>query len=165
MAEGWRNLGNVCRQQGQYEQASQHYEDCVLVCLEHGLDKHEAFYASGLLALHCNNYTLASLRFTHLLGLAKSPDKTGNAGTLLVGLAAVAAGTNHPERAAKLCGAAQALFETTGDRTPPLDRAEFDRHIRIAREQLGEAAFEALAAEGRAMTLGQAIEMALQGMN
>jgi hypothetical protein len=52
MAEGWRNLGNVRRQEGKYEQASQHYEDCVLVCLEHGLDKHEVFYASGLPALH-----------------------------------------------------------------------------------------------------------------
>ena len=41
----------------------------------------------------------------------------------------------------------------TGDRTPTLDRAEFDRHIQIAREQLGEAAFEMLPAEGRALTL------------
>ena len=43
----------------------------------------------------------------------------------------------------------------------PFDRAEFDRHIQIAREQLGEERFEAIAAEGRALSLEQGIELAL----
>lgn len=64
-------------------------------------------------------------------------------------------------RAAKLYGRAQALFETTDYRIPPFDQAEFDRHIQIARAQLGAAAFEALAVEGRALTLEQAVELAL----
>jgi predicted ATPase/transcriptional regulator with XRE-family HTH domain len=161
MAEGWRDLGYLCHQEGNYGQASQYYEDSVLICLEHGLDKYEAFYASGVLALYCSNYTLASLRFTHLLA-TKSPDKQGNSGALLLGLAAVAAGTNQPKRAAKLYGAAQAFFETTADRALPLDRAEFDRHLQIARKQLSEERFEVLQAEGYAMTLDQAIDLALQ---
>jgi hypothetical protein len=57
------------------------------------------------------------------------------------------------------------MLETTNARILPFDQAEFDRHIQIAREQLGEAAFEALAAEGRAMTFEQAIELALQETN
>jgi len=46
----------------------------------------------------------------------------------------------------------------------PFERAEFDRHIQIVREQLGEAKFEELAAEGHAMTMEQAIACALENI-
>ena len=161
MAESWRNLGYVYRQEGNYQQASQCFENSVSICLEHGLDKYEAFYCAGLLALYCNNYALAARRFTHQLNLTRRPGRQGNAGALLLGLAAVAAGTNRPEHAATLFGAAQTLCEMTGDRTPTLDRAEFERHIQIAREQLGEEQFEAGSVKGRAMTLDQTLDLAL----
>ncbi len=161
VADGWLNLGYVWRQEGRYQQASQCFENSVGICVEHGLDKYEAFYTSGLLALYCNNYALAARRFTHQLNLMRQPDRQGNTGSLLLGLAAVAAGMNGPEHAARLCGAAQARFESTPDQVPPLDRAEFDRHIQIACEQLGEEHFKVRQAEGRAMTLQQAIELAL----
>jgi hypothetical protein len=77
-------------------------------------------------------------------------------------LAAVAAGTNQPELAAKLYGAAQSILETTDYRFSRFDQAEFDRHLQIAREQLGGERFEALATEGHAMTMEQAIEYALE---
>jgi hypothetical protein len=80
----------------------------------------------------------------------------------LIASAAIAAGTNQPERAARLYGAAQAFFETTEYHLQPFDQAEFDRHIELARDQLGEARFEALAAEGRSMTLEQAIAFAVE---
>jgi tetratricopeptide (TPR) repeat protein len=162
IAESWRNLGYVYREEGKSEQASQCLENCVRVCLEHALDKSEAFYTAGFMALACYNYAMALRRLTHQLNLARRPDRQSTIGPLLLGLAAVAAGTNQPERAAKLYGAAQALFEITGDRTPMLDRAEFDRHTQIARRQLGEAAFEALAAAGHALPSEQAIDLALQ---
>ena len=41
-------------------------------------------------------------------------------------------------------------------------QAEFDRHIQIAREQLGTDTFESLANVGRAMTMEQAIAYALE---
>ena len=55
-----------------------------------------------------------------------------------------------------------AILETIDYRIFPFDHAEFDRHIQIAREQLGERRFEALAAEGRLMTMAQAIAYALE---
>jgi hypothetical protein len=58
-----------------------------------------------------------------------------------------------------LHGAAQAILETTDYRFPPFNRAELDRHIHIAREQLGEERFEAIAAAGRALSLEQAFEL------
>jgi predicted ATPase/DNA-binding XRE family transcriptional regulator/Tfp pilus assembly protein PilF len=165
MAEGWRNLGYVYRQEGNHQQASQCFENCVQICLDHGLDKYEAFYTAGLLALYGDDYERAAQRFAHQLHLARRPDRQGNVGALLLGVAAVAAGMNQPERAAQLSGAAQTHGAATAHPLSEIDRVEMERHIHIAREQLGEAAFEALAAEGRTFTLEQAIDLALQGMN
>jgi hypothetical protein len=57
---------------------------------------------------------------------------------------------------------AQAILEMTSFRYESIDHAEIDRHIQIAREQLGEERFEALSAEGRAMSIEQAIDYALE---
>jgi hypothetical protein len=40
------------------------------------------------------------------------------------------------------------------------DRAEFERHIQIARSQLGETTFDTLSNEGRTMTTEQAVRFA-----
>jgi len=76
----------------------------------------------------------------------------------------VAAGLHQPERAAELYGAAQARLMTAPDRTPPLDRVEFERHLQLAREQLGEERFHAMHIEGCAMSMEQAIDVALAQM-
>lgn len=165
IAEGWRNLGYVYRQEGKYEQAAQCFEDSVSICLEHGLDKYEAFYNAGLLALYCHDYALAARCFGHQLGLARRPDKQANAGTLLLGLAAVSSGTNQPERAALLHGAAHTHDVTSDYQRAEIDRVEMERHVQIARTQLGEVVFEAFAREGQAMTLAQAIELAMQAVD
>ncbi len=120
-------------------------------------------YCLALVALHRNNYPLARQRFTDVFDLVRKIfDEKISAADLLTGLAAVAAGMKQFKRAARLSGAAQAILETTEYRFPPFDRAEFDRHILVARDQLGEVEFEALAAEAHTMTMEQAITFALE---
>lgn len=68
-------------------------------------------------------------------------------------------------RAARLSGAAMALSHTLNRPIPPFDRAEFDRHIGIARRQLGGVAFQALQSEGQAMTPTQAVDYAIEAVN
>jgi len=46
---------------------------------------------------------------------------------------------------------------------PPVERPDYDRAVAAARAQLGEVAFSSGWAEGRAMTLEQAVENALKG--
>jgi hypothetical protein len=60
------------------------------------------------------------------------------------------------------CGTAQGISERLDYQIAPFNQAEFDRHIQIARELLSEKRFEALAAEGHAMTLEQAIAYAFE---
>jgi hypothetical protein len=115
----------------------------------------------GLVALHRNDYPWAGRKFVDGYHFAPTAFEETGAVELLLGLAAVAAGERQPERAAKLSGAAQASMGAVNDQMPHFDRAEFERHIRIAREQIGEAAFAALAAEGRVMTVKEAVAYAL----
>ena len=65
------------------------------------------------------------------------------------------------ERAARLFGAAEGLLEATGGGLAAADEAERDRYVALTREQLDESAFGAAWAEGRAMTMEQAVAYAL----
>ena len=107
---------------------------------------------------------------TEGLHLAQQRGSRSNVMLALEGLAWLAApeGTAQgapvegARRAARLFGAAQALRETRGELAPPADHSEHERHVAIARAQMGEAAWQVAWGEGWAMTLEQAIEYALQ---
>jgi hypothetical protein len=66
-----------------------------------------------------------------------------------------------PERAARLFGASAALREAIGAPRPPAFRSYHERNLTAVRDRLGEDTFERVRAEGREMTLEQAVECAL----
>ena len=66
-------------------------------------------------------------------------------------LAAVAGTQGLPVRAAHLHGAAEALRELIGTMLPPVDRALLEPDLESLLTSLGESAFAAATAEGRAM--------------
>jgi non-specific serine/threonine protein kinase len=82
----------------------------------------------------------------------------------LMGSAVVAELNGHPARAAQLLGAAETLREAISlslllwDHTP----TDYEALLNAARVRLGEEAWEAAFAEGRAMTPEEAIEYALE---
>jgi non-specific serine/threonine protein kinase len=80
----------------------------------------------------------------------------------LEGFAQVAPAHAPPERAARLLGVAEALREALGTPMEPVLRAEYEREVAATRAALGEATFQTLFAEGRAMTLEQGVLYALQ---
>jgi predicted ATPase/class 3 adenylate cyclase len=80
----------------------------------------------------------------------------------LEGLAAVALVQRAPVRAARLYGAAAQQRETMGTPTPAAYRAAYDRALAITRRALGEEAFAAAYAEGRALSLDEAVALALE---
>jgi non-specific serine/threonine protein kinase len=75
----------------------------------------------------------------------------------LEGLAGVAVAQAQPERAARLLGTAERLREAIGAPLQPGDRAEHDRSVMAVRAALTEDAVAAAWAEGRAMSIEQAI--------
>jgi tetratricopeptide (TPR) repeat protein len=81
---------------------------------------------------------------------------------VIEGLAGLAAAQARPERAARLCGAAQALRVSTGrNHLLPDERFYQERTIAVVRAQLGETTFMAAWAKGRALSLEQTVADAL----
>jgi tetratricopeptide (TPR) repeat protein len=66
------------------------------------------------------------------------------------------------ERAARLHGAAAALRDAMGSVMAPADRVRYDQSMAVVRGQMEDEAFAAQEAEGRAMSLEQAVTCALE---
>ncbi len=79
----------------------------------------------------------------------------------LEGLACISAAEGDAERAARLFGAAEALREAVGDKHTPEEDDMREPYLAAARSRLDEATWEASWAEGRAMSMEQAIGYAL----
>ena len=79
----------------------------------------------------------------------------------LVGLGGVAIAEGRAARGAASLGAADAWFAERGIRIQDPDRAEFERYVANARGALDEAAFAAAWSEGKALSLDDAIALAL----
>jgi predicted ATPase/class 3 adenylate cyclase len=79
----------------------------------------------------------------------------------LEAVAALAVAQGQGERAARLYGVAEALRKARGTPLPPCELDAYHDDVAVARAALGEEAFAAAWAEGRAMTVEQAIAYAL----
>lgn len=77
--------------------------------------------------------------------------------SLLEGLAGVVAAQGEFIYAARLWGAAEALRETLGTPLPLVERAAYEQAIATTRAHLGETLFAQAWAEGRPMSLAQAL--------
>jgi len=77
--------------------------------------------------------------------------------TCLLGLGEVVAAQRQLAWAAQLWGAADALRDALGVPIPPFELADYERSLSAARVHLGERAFAAAWAQGRAMTPEQAL--------
>jgi non-specific serine/threonine protein kinase len=66
-----------------------------------------------------------------------------------------------PELAARLWGSAERLREELGIAISPADRPQYDRQVEDARARAGKSEFDAAWQQGRAMTLEEAVALAL----
>jgi hypothetical protein len=75
--------------------------------------------------------------------------------------AMIAVAEEEPQRAAKLFAAAEAIREATGHKPMDEEQAEEAQFMSRLRTMLPEAEFNALWAEGKSMSMEQAIQLAL----
>jgi hypothetical protein len=73
----------------------------------------------------------------------------------------IAGASGQNERAARLFGAAEALRESIGSNMTPSERREYDRAVLQLHAQTDAAALQATWAAGRALSMEQAIQLAL----
>jgi non-specific serine/threonine protein kinase len=114
------------------------------------LERDEGDYTRARALYH--ESLLLRRKLGHQLALAQS----------LEDLAALAGRERQWERAVRLLGAAEAFCETLGVRPPVAVIPEYERTVAEGGAALGEAAFAAAWAEGRALSLDQAIEYELR---
>ncbi len=154
------NFGKLHSIQGDYDQAEQYYLKSLTISRSYGMkaDISINLYNLGVLALHQNNFPQALHYFRDYFESARTTNEEMAARNFFIALAAVAGGTNQPEQAARLFGAAQ----EAENRFSSFNRAVLNRLIQMARAQLGSDAFEALQTQGRSMTLKETILFALE---
>ena len=162
------HLAVVPIRRGDYPLAARYSEETLELTRRTG-DRLAANIALNLLAqaaLATGELGRADGFFRDALGLAFEASDRPNAARCLQGLAAVAEARGGPRRAARLLGASEVLLESSG--IPRYALVDQELHGRVAdavRGHLGERAWNAAWAEGRAMALDEAVSYALEEEN
>ncbi|MBI4280283.1 MAG: tetratricopeptide repeat protein [Armatimonadetes bacterium] len=158
------NLGLVARDQGRYHEASKILEDT----LKQFQDLRDRFGIAftlnnlAIVAWNQGDHLAAEAFFKESLRLRRQLEEKRGIATCLVGLAAIAGARSEPQRAATLFGAAEVLRESRGMPLPPFLREDYERCVADVRGALDEHTFRTTWAQGRAMTLEQAVDYALR---
>ncbi len=151
------------RVQRDYERAAALLGESLSLARETG-DKWRIAYSlrgAGIVALHQGDHGRAAAFYTESLALCRELGERWVTEECLDGLAGVACAQGRHEQAARLFGAAETLRETLGRQPLWEDQADHDQRVASTRDALGDVVFAAAWAEGRAMTLEQAVEYAL----
>ena len=160
-------LGEDCRLQDDYARAGRFYERS----LENLRELRGRFALAHPLcnlawaSLHQDDIHRAKALFEESLNLHKEDGNWNAITIILAGFAGILGMSGKPEQAAQLFGAVEASLEAIGMHGRMLqlsDQKEFNHYAVVVRGQLDKAVFEKAWAEGRAMTMEQAIEFALK---
>jgi predicted ATPase/DNA-binding CsgD family transcriptional regulator len=118
----------------------------------------------GLVTLNQGDHEKGTTLLRESLTLAWELDHKLIIQYCFIGMASIAASQGSLVRAARLWGAAEGMSKVHGTRFTRGGRSvvDYERRLAAARSQLDEAAWTAAWAEGRAMSLEQSIEYALE---
>jgi predicted ATPase/DNA-binding SARP family transcriptional activator len=158
------NLGAIANNRGDYERGRRLTEEALALHREFGAKDDVALtlHNLGRVALHERRYADAADLLRESLALSRELSFKEMIAYGLAGSAEVAAVQDNAERAAHLIGAAESLLDETGVRLDIDERQSYERTVEALRARLGTPAFETKRAEGRALALDRAIEVALE---
>jgi predicted ATPase/class 3 adenylate cyclase/DNA-binding CsgD family transcriptional regulator len=146
-------------------------EESLTVCREAGYRRGTAeslFFLANIAAFQ-GDYAAASGLYEESLGIFREVDEKWFVVSCLEGLGTAIAAQGQPAWAARLWGTAESLRDGTdlpipfvGEASDPLlllpvEHDRYEQAMAVARTQLGEEAFTAAWAEGRTMSLKQAL--------
>jgi predicted ATPase/serine/threonine protein kinase len=157
-------LGELGRLDGDYDLAQRVYEQCLTLSRETGYKLREAITLANLasVAQHEGQPEQAGALYAECLALMRELGDKKYTAMNLAGMAGPVAAQRHPQAAARLLGASEAHLEALGIVRHAGDRPTIDRHLAMVRELLDEATFDDAWAEGRAMSLDQAVSYAIE---
>ena len=159
-----RNLGEVARRQGEYRRAAILGMESLSRFREIADEWHVARTLAwlGRTTLYTSDDLEAAAGFLEEgLMVAQWIRDEECAALCLEGFAGLAGARAQGARSARLYGATEALRDAVGTPLSPVDRPDHDHKIAAARAQLDEASWKEAWAEGKAMSLKEAVEYAL----
>jgi non-specific serine/threonine protein kinase len=154
-------LGHIALRRAEYGRASAFFEKSLSLSYEVG-DRYVIAMELrnlGYLALTQGEYRRAATLRRESLMICKEVGPRWLTEVCLRDVAVVACAAGNHEQAARLFGAAEASREFLERYV--MERAFYDRGVAEAKARLGDSRFAECWAEGRAMTLAQALEYAL----
>jgi predicted ATPase/DNA-binding CsgD family transcriptional regulator len=156
--------GSVAFHLGKYDKARALHEESLGFARELGVDWVIAKVLARLsvVALRQGDSQYAEALLREGLSRAQVSGNRRWSRWYLVGLAEIARLDGMITRAAKLIGASEGASSAVGARYEPGMRAEIEQTITNVRAELGEETFEALSAEGRAMSPEETVTYALE---
>ncbi len=159
------NLGNVAYRQSNYAAARAYYAESLDLYRQLGDKRGMCIPLSGLGKLSLREMRLpeAAACYTESLGYARELGLKPTLVLCLDGLAGVALAKGHPDRAARILGATEALRTSVGAALPPPEPDDHELILLTLRESLGERALSEARNEGRRMDLEHAVVYALIG--
>lgn len=162
VAQAFNVLGELARIDGHHELARGYYEDALAMARETGDRLREVLQLQnlGFLAQQAGAYEQAERLFRQAIAEAQDLNSRYALAYTLTSLAGAYAAT-QPERAARLMGIGDRIFEELGAMPDRGDRDLFEHNRATARAQLGDPAFQAALTRGRNVTLTDAIPYAL----
>ena len=165
IANALNNLGEIAYAQADYPAAQSLHEECLAIMRELGERKSIANSLSNLgdVARQSGDFAAARALYKNSLVIQRELGDTAKIAESLEGLASVVAALGISLRAARIWGAAEGLREGIGSPPRPYERPNYDQHVAAARRRGDNAAFARAWQDGRALTLDQAIELALRG--
>ncbi|MBI5652283.1 MAG: tetratricopeptide repeat protein [Chloroflexi bacterium] len=153
-------LGTAAFELGDDERAATLFAESLEVSRELGNQNGVALQLTklGRVALRRRDYRQARIHLSHALALRREMGNPRGILDCVRTFGDVAVAEQHYARAARLYGAASALREMLSEQ----DRRAFDEQVSALRAQVGETTFDHAWAEGRALSVEQAVESALE---
>ena len=158
------SLARLARLDGDYARAKVLYMESAQIRRQMGFRSGLAntLLNLGQVVLHERDSVQAGALFEESLAIFREFTDIEGQVDSLAGFAGVAGVAGKQEHATQLFGATEAAYETLDSEMSTLAHMVYDPIIATVREQLGEVTFDAAWAEGRKMTLEQAVEYALE---
>lgn len=162
IAAGLWQVANTMRLQGDFPQAEPMYAEALALARELGDQRSEAHIAQelGVVAIHLGDVERATtLLAGSLSSFRKWADPLGIARCLL-GFAVLLQTQRREAQAARVLGFVEPWLQSNGIQLVHFDHTNYVRSVAAARTDLGQEAYDRALAEGREMTLEQAVAYA-----
>jgi predicted ATPase/DNA-binding CsgD family transcriptional regulator len=167
IAQALNAIGEIARISGDDGRAKRVYEECLAVSQQTGQIQRICDMCTNLafIAQHEGDHERALNLGRQALRLSHDRQDRQRMAEALPIIAGSLGALGQPQRAARLVGASDAELERMGAFRQPGDTPEYDRIVAGVGAQLGETNFQTAWAEGRELSLEQAVRDALREAN